>query len=430
MSLRKALGWSSVNAGIKIVLGFFSAKVSAICLGPSGMVLVGQINSFMQVTAGAIGNGANTGVVNLTAEHAASQQQLRELWSSAMRLVLAVAGVLALLVVVAARPVSSWLLFDGGYWPVAMAAGLVIVLAVAENVVTGALNGLKQLNLIAGAGIVSTVIEFAAFVSLTYTFGVWGALFAMTGVYVTRLSISSFAAFRSGLITPSDLLARPTGAAVRDIGRFYPMLLAHSIALPLAAILVRSIVVRGVGLERGGYLQAAWRLSDVYVSVLTTALGLYFMAHFSALRTESERGELLRRTLVQVIAVTVLAAGSIYMLRGFVVSVVLTRKFLPMTELMPFQLAGDVFRMGVYPLQMALVSRRRVSTYIGQAVGVQALYVLLTFVWLPVMGLQAAPCAYASAYAVTFGGLLIALRSTLTAKPASITLPDSAQVAI
>ena len=61
------------------------------------------------------------------------------------------------------------------------------------------------------------------------------------------------------------------------------MLLAHSIAVPLAQILVRSGTVRTLGLEQGGHLQAVWRLSDMYVGVLTTALGFYFMAHFSSL---------------------------------------------------------------------------------------------------------------------------------------------------
>src|SRR5262249_46680216 len=117
MSLRKALGWSGFSAGIKIALGFFSAKVSAIYLGPAGMVLVGQINSFMQVTAGAIGNGANTAVVNLTAERLNTPEALRRLWSSAMQMVLIVAGIVAAAVFVGARPLSAWLFFDRGYWP-------------------------------------------------------------------------------------------------------------------------------------------------------------------------------------------------------------------------------------------------------------------------------------------------------------------------
>ena len=430
MSLQKALGWSSISVAMKIGLGFFSAKVSAIFLGPAGMVLVGQINNFMQATAGAIGNGANTAVVNLTAERAATREALPVLWGTAMRLVLTMAAVMAVAVGILAVPLSDRLFFSGQYWPVAVVAGFAIALAVADNVVTGALNGLKRVDSIARAGIASAFVEFLVFVTLTYSFGVWGALLAMTSVYAARLAISCTVAFRSGALRPADLWAPARRASLREIWRFYPMLLAHSIALPVGLMLVRSLVVGAAGLQQAGYLQAAWRLSDVYVAVLTTALGLYFMAQFSSVTEESERGALLRRTVVQVAAITAVAAFGIYLLRDVVVRVVLTRQFLPMTFLLPFQLFGDVMKMACYPLQMALVSRRRSGSYIAQAVGAPALYAALTYAWLPRFGVEAAPIAYASAYGAAFVALLVTLRSTLLARAPVAVAPEREQLAV
>jgi PST family polysaccharide transporter len=430
MSLQRALGWSSISAVMKIGLGFFSAKVSAIYLGPAGMVLVGQINNFMQLTAGAIGNGANTAVVNLTAQRAATREALPVLWGSAMRLVLMTAGAIALAIAAGAAPLSGWLLFSREYWPVVVAAGVVLLLAVADTVVTGALNGLKQVNAIARAGLAASVVEFALFVSLTYAFGVWGALLAMTMVYAARLAVSSVVAFRSGLIRPGDLFGRSDRRAIREIAGFYPMLLAHAVALPLGLLIVRSLVVAAAGLEQGGYLQAAWRLSDVYVAVLTTALGLYFMAQFSSLTDDAERGALLRRTILQVTVVTAAAAGGIYLLREVVVRVVLTREFLPMTFLLPYQLLGDVMKMACYPLQMALVSRRRSGTYIGQAIGAPAAYAALTWVGLPHFGVKAAPIAYAAAYAAVFVALVFSLRSTLLAPAAVVAAGEPERLAV
>ena len=430
MSLHTALGWSSISALLKIGLGFFSAKVSAVYLGPAGMVLVGQINNFMQVTAGAIGNGANTAVVNLTAEQAASRDKLQQLWGSAMRLVIALAALTGLVVALAAGPLSSWLFFTAAYWPIIVLAGFVLVLAVADNVVNGALNGLKQLNAIARAGIVASVIEFALFVSLTYGYGVGGALIAMTLVYMVRLAISCSIAIRSGLIQPAELFRGFDRQSLRDIVGFYPMLLAHSIALPLGLLLVRGIVVRGAGLEQAGFLQAAWRLSDVYIGVLTTALGLFFMAQFSSLSEEAERGAMLRRTIVQVTAVTAAAALGIYVLRDLVVRLLLTPQFLPMTFLLPVQLLGDVFKMACYPLQVALVSRRRSAAYIAQAIATPAAYVMLTSLAVPAFGAKAAPMAYAAAYAVVFVALLFTLRSTLAARATTATPVEHEQLAV
>ena len=202
----------------------------------------------------------------------------------------------------------------------------------------------------------STIVEFMLFVGLTYTFGIWGGLFAITAIYGSKLAVSSWIAFRSGLISPRALFGKFDRQTLRDIGRFYPMLLAHSIAVPLAQILVRNGTVRTLGLEQGGYLQAVWRLSDMYVGVLTTALGFYFMAHFSSLESEGERGELLRRTILQLFVVTACCAAAIYVLRDVIIAVVLTASFAPLRTLLPFQLIGDVFKVVDYPLQMVLVT--------------------------------------------------------------------------
>jgi PST family polysaccharide transporter len=419
MPLREALGWSGVNTCVRLALGLISAKVSATYLGPPGVVLVGQVGNFIQVASGALSNGANTAVVNLTAERRRSQSRLDELWGTAMRLVLLGGAAVALAVAAAAPALSSWLLFSPDYWPIIVAAAVIVVLAVADNVVLGALNGLKKVNLVAGVGLASTVVEFGVFVSLTYWFGIWGGLYGIVAVYGTKLLVSSTIAFRSRLISLRALIGTFDGGTAREIARFYPMLLAHSIALPVAQILVRNGTVSDLGLAEGGYLQATWRLSDMYVGVLTTALGLYFMAHFAALSSEAERGAALRRTLVQVLGLTACAAFAVYWLRDVIIAVVLTHEFRPMRDILPFQLVGDVFKLLNYPLQMALVSQRRMASYIAQAVGGPAVYVALSTLLRPHTGSQAAPVAYAVSYAIVLCGLLFALRGTLAATEAS-----------
>lgn len=414
MALRAALGWAGTQTLVRVLLGFFSAKVSAIYLGPAGMVQVGQLNSFIQLAHGAIGNGANTGVVNLTAERRRTPASLHQLWGTAMRMVLTLGGILALVVVLAAVPLTSWLLVSETYWPVIVAAAIVIMLAVADNVVLGALNGLKKVNLIARAGIVSAVVEFCVFASLTYSFGIWGGLFGIAAIYSVKLVVSCTVAFRSGLVSPRALLGAFDVRTAKKIARFYPMLLAQSISLPLSQILVRNGVIDGLGLEQGGYLQAVWRLSDMYVGVLTTTLGLYFMAHFSALPNEAERGAMLRRTMVQMLGLTGLAALAIYLLRDVIIAVVLTRQFMPMSELLPLQLTGDVVKMIAYPLLMALVSQGRTWWYVALATGGPALFVALTNVWLPVAGLQAAPAAYAVSWMIVLGTAVLAQWRVLT----------------
>lgn len=417
MALWTALSWAGLSTALRIVLGFFSAKVSAVYLGPAGMALVGQINNFLQVATGAIANGASTAIVNLTAAHASDPGDLRRLWGTAMRLVLGIAAATATVTAVAAAPLSAWLLLAREYWPVVVLAAVVMLMTVADNVILGALNGLQRVRLVASAAIASAIVEFCVFAGFTYLFGLWGGLLGIVLVYATKLAVSATIAFRSGILSPRSLMGHFDRHIARQIGHFYPMLLAQSVALPFGQILVRNAMIRGFGLEQAGYLQAAWRLSDMYVGVLTTALGLYFMAHFSSLQSDRERGALLRRTMGQMFVFTAVAAIGIYLFRDLIIRVVLTRRFEPMRDLLPFQLAGDVFKMVDYPLQMALVSQRRMRPYIFQAVGGPAAYVALSYAWRPILGIQAAPAAYTASGLLTMVALATALHATLRLSP-------------
>jgi hypothetical protein len=140
------------------------------------------------------------------------------------------------------------------------------------------------------------------------------------------------------------------------------------------------------------------------------------MAHFSALDTEAERGQMLRRTTVQLFAITACCALSIYLLRDVLIAVVLTASFAPMRTLLPFQLVGDVLKVVHYPLQMALASQRRAGSYIALTIGGPALYVTLAGLLRPVLAGQAAPVAYATSYFVVVITLLLIFRRTLTTK--------------
>lgn len=413
MALRKALGWAGAQTVVRMALGLFSAKISAIYLGPAGTALIGQLNSFIQLTSGAIGNGADTAVVNLTAREREAGSDLSKLWSTALRLTLALAAMLALMTGLAATPLASWLLTDGMYWPVIVAAGLVSLLAVADKVILGALNGIKQVSLIARATIVSSVIEVCVFASLVYHFGLWGGLMGVGAIHAVKLTITCIAALGSGRITLRSFLGVFDSGTAREIVRFYPMLLVAAVVPSLAEILVRDAVIGAQGLEQAGYLQAAWRLSNMYAGVMTTALGLYFMAHYADLPSEAERAAMLRHTVLQLLGLTVLASSAIYVLREVIIRLVLTPKFLPMGDLLPLHLLGDVFKMMGYPLQMALVTQQRAAWYIGLTVGGPTIFVTLTHAWLPVYVTQAAPAAYAASHLFAFLLLAVAQRNNL-----------------
>jgi polysaccharide transporter, PST family len=410
MSLSTALRWSSAQTVIRMALGLVSAKASAIYLGPPGVALVAQIGNLIQVAQGTIGNGAQTAVVKLTAVRQEQREPVAVLWSTALRMVMCASLIYIVVSASAARALSNWLLSSEHYSAAIILSSLVVGAAVIETVVVSALNGLKRIDLVAKASIASTLFEVLTYTLLVAKFGLWGGLYGISAVYVAKLMATLIVAFGSKAVRARDFRGPFSRSSAQSIAAFYPMLLAQSIALPMSQILVRNTVIDRLGLDAAGYLQAVWRLSDMYVSVFTTALGMFFIAHYSSLRDGAARGQMLRRTVIQVVLLTASAAAVIYLFRYLVFELVLSRQFLPAADLLPMQLCGDVFKMAAYVMQMTLVAEGRATLYVAIAVGAPAIYVILTWLLLPSWLGQAAPIAYATSHLVAFTVLGLAFQ--------------------
>jgi PST family polysaccharide transporter len=167
----------------------------------------------------------------------------------------------------------------------------------------------------------------------------------------------------------------------------------------------------GLGMHAAGYWQAVWRVSDMYTMVLTTALSLYLMPHLSSARSEHSFARELFGITYKVVLLTAAAAVGIYVLRDVVIAIVFTHEFVPVKDLLGWQLIGDVFKMASWPLSMALVIKLRARWYITLEVTAPLLHVGFTFILLPHLQGNAATLGFALAYLITDLLLLVALRN-------------------
>ena len=413
MALRTALGWSSVQSALRLVLSFISIKVTAVYLGAAGLALVGQVSNFVSLSHGLVGNALQTGVTTMTAEHPDDPNLHARLWSTALKMALFFSGVVALLIMALAVPLSSWLLGTRAYWPVMALAGPAIMLVAVSLILSGILNGQKNIRALSLSAIGANVVGAALFIPLVYAFGIWGGLIGTVLSSAGSLCVVSWVFIRARVARLTTLWQPWDATIARKLMRYFPMLLAHSVAPTLALLMVRTTVITHLGLPAAGLWQAVSRVSDMYTLVLMTALSLYLMSHLSSIRaTHHFTRELIKVTL-QVVALTAVGATGIYLLRDWVVALVFTHAFAPVRDLFGYQFLGDVFLMAGWPLRMALVIKLRTRWYIALELGAPLLRVGLTRVLLGVAGLQAATLGYMLAYLLVDLLLLVALRDYL-----------------
>jgi O-antigen/teichoic acid export membrane protein len=119
------------------------------------------------------------------------------------------------------------------------------------------------------------------------------------------------------------------------------------------------------------------------------------------------------RTFVQTVGITALIALAIFFLRDWVVRIVFTEEFLPVRDLMPYQLLGDVLRMAAWTLGFVLVALVRSRWYITLELMVPAVYFVGALLLVPNHGAQGVTWAYCLAGLGHFAISVFALRDVL-----------------
>lgn len=394
--LARAFGWGSGMALTRLACSFVSIKVTAVVLGPAGLVLVAQFASLVALLQSMAGQGLVTGSVQQAAACGGDAAARRRVYATALRMGAVLAGLAALGLVAAAAPLAGWLLADRGYAPLVALAGLAVAAGIWTDVLHGALGVSKEVGLIGRSTIASTLLGLALFASATQLWGLTGALAASVAALPCAALVATLVVHR---FARGVALREFTGpfdrAACRRMLGVYPMLLVHGAVTPLAVILVRDALVGRLGLDAAGLWQAAWRLSEAWLALILSSVTLVFMPGMSerAAQPAAQRRHLLR-TLAAATGATAVVALAVWALREDIVRVVFSGGFGPVAVLMPVQLAGDVLRIAGWILCMALVATLRTGWFVAITLLAAVAFVAGTHALVPRLGLHAAPWAY------------------------------------
>ncbi|HIH7005324.1 TPA: O-antigen flippase, partial [Enterobacter hormaechei] len=105
------------------------------------------------------------------------------------------------------------------------------------------------------------------------------------------------------------------------IGGYILMAIASAVSMPLALIAVRKIIITNVGWDAAGQWQAVWKISEVYLSVMTMALGIYFLPQLAKLKTYAEIRREINGTVLVIIPIVIFMALFVYFMRDLAITI-------------------------------------------------------------------------------------------------------------
>jgi O-antigen/teichoic acid export membrane protein len=400
----------AVSTGTKLVAGLFIVKVIALYVGAEGLGQLGQFMSVMNMVTTLAGGGIVTGLIKYVAEHAENKEELSRYLSSGSFITLMASGLIALILIAGATPVSNLLLGTPRYVVVFYVLALVQFIIGANNYATSVINGhrdAKGFAIVSASGtLVGAVIMFSA----TRWGGLTGSMYGLMLMPAAMAFFSIPYIFYRGLISATVLAPRRHSEATNNLLHYSGMLCVTVSTLPVAQIVVRNLIEKQAGWGAVGYWQGVSRISDVYLQFITVVLSNYYLPQLSAISDKDELRSHVYNALKIAVPATVLMALTVFLLRDLIIPLLFSKSFLPMRDLFLFQLIGDCFKVSAYTIGYVCVAKAMTRLYIFAEIYQSVMFIVLANVFLNSAGPVGVTYAYALNYALYFVIALVAFR--------------------
>lgn len=265
------------------------------------------------------------------------------------------------------------------------------------------INGQQQYRRFVFLGALSTIISSTCMVFFIIIANLKGALLAAA----IQSSIIGTVLFLFNIRQPWMKIkywyGKKDPKARKDIANYMLMAITGAIAGPTSIMLLRNTLISEVGWDKAGYWQAVWKISEVYLGVITIALSTYYLPRLSSLSSNIDAViREINKTAKIIIPIVTALAFIVYFLRDFVIWILFTNNFSPARELFSIQLIGDVVKITSWLYAYPMLSQGATKWFISSEIIFAIFLVLLGYLFIPIYGPQGANIAYLINYSLYF----------------------------
>lgn len=398
MSLVRTSLLNGIAVAVKVASALVINKVLALYVGPAGYAIIGQFQNAVSVIVSLAGGVVAAGVTKTTAQHFDDDAKQHAVWKTAIRFSLGASIIAGLILLFAGDWLAVWLLRRADMSGVFFWLALTLPAMAANNLLLAVLNGKKEVGVYVTANILGSLIVMLVTGILAYLFGLYGALLAFAINPAIALISTSLLSTRLPWLKFSFLWGPMTRPAFSELAGFGLMGLTSALVVPITFMLIREHLTDRLGLTAAGYWQASWKISEIYLMLVTTTLTVYYLPRLAEIRTSIDLKIEIRKVYRFAMPLVIFGALTIFFLRDFIIKVLFSTDFMPMRDLFMWQLTGDVIRIGSFVLAYIMLGRGMVKSYVLTEILFSALFFFLSWLFVDIWGLRGVAIAYAANY--------------------------------
>lgn len=389
----KVFSFTSLSTIVRMLTGFVSVKVVSIIIGPAGVAMVGQLNNFVTMAQNFASAGINSGVTKYIAEYK-GQEVIKSYLSTSLRMIIGCSLLFGILIIFFNGVLSERIMQDVEYRYLFIILGVALIFFALNNLLISIVNGYKQFKKYVIINIANSVLGLCYTLALVFLWGLRGALIGS----VTFHSIMFFITIL--LIRKETWLKRayfnlPFDKQIaKKLLAFTAMTIVSVSLVPLGQMILRGYVMSEISPVDAGIWEGMNRLSNMYLSIITTSLAVYVLPRLSEITDKTEIILELKKIYKIILPILLLGFIIIYLIKTPLIKLLFTEDFIPMKSLFIWQLSGDFFKIFSWLLGYLLLAKSMTKAFIATEVMYNALFVVLAFVFMKFNGIVGITQAY------------------------------------
>lgn len=398
MNLIKTSFLTAISTGIRIITGFIVNKIVAVYIGPAGIALVGQFQNFSSIIMSFATGAINSGVTKYTAQYYDDKEKKAKMLSTALMISVICSFIVSIVLIFANKYLSIHLLKSEKYSSIFVIFGITLIVYALNSLFISILNGHKEIRKFVTVNIVTSIVSLIFTGGLVVFLGLYGALLSCVTAQTVVFIVTIFFVVKSDWFSVDNFIKGVDKENLIKLGKYSLMAITTALTVPVSQIFVRNYIADTISLDAAGYWQGIWKISEVYLTIITTSLGVYYLPRLSEITDDKElRKEIFSgyKILLPIVAVI---AIFIYFIKVPLIHILFTDKFMPMIPLFKYQLLGDFIKMASWILGFLLLAKAMTRWFIATEIIFTLTFVILSKVLIDKFGIVGVTQAFAINY--------------------------------
>ncbi|MEH6407552.1 MAG: O-antigen translocase [Leeuwenhoekiella sp.] len=402
-SILKSSGLIGLVQICQLTFGIIRNKVVAIVLGASGFGIWGLYQTYLEMVSSFSSLGIDqSGVREIAKNHDDHDHQLKVILILKRSLLL-ICVLVTLLSICFSKTISKSLFDTEDYFTGVILVSFVIIFNTISKGQKAILNGLRNIRGLAISQIYGSISGTILTISLVFFLGVKGIPLYLFGIGLMAMLFTwlQVRKLKLEVVTPSKSVVQSEFKNLLYLG------LGFSISAIISGIfsyLSRIYLNSAFDLSTVGIYQASWTISNMYIGIILTAMGVDFMPRMMELVSDNKKlNNLVNEQMELGLLISSIGVVFILIFSSFILQILYSSEFIQGSQIIRWQVLGVALRVLGFPFSYSIMAKNKPVKYVMvQAVHFICDYLLLIF-FSKLLGFEGLGINYFISYIIYLG---------------------------